>query len=63
MNRPNLNKIELKKVLQFKKGIIITMLTGQWDKILEKIYEENGILLEVNEEEIPIEAYQKRCEK
>jgi hypothetical protein len=63
MNRPNLNKIDLKKVLQFKKGIIITMLTGQWDKILEKIYEENGILLEVNEEEIPIEAYQKRCEK
>ena len=62
MNRPELNEISLQDALSFKPGGTITMSQGQWDSMLQFAYEDNWILLELNDDEIPIKAYRKpRC--
>lgn len=38
---------------------VITMSEGQWDALLATAYEEGWILLEVNDKEFPVRAYQK----
>jgi hypothetical protein len=38
---------------------IITMDTGQWDALLSAAYEQGWILLEVDDNEVPVRAYRK----
>jgi hypothetical protein len=40
-------------------GLVITMGEGQWDGILSAAYENGWILLELNDAEVPVRAYQK----
>ena len=65
MKRPVLNEISLDGIMQsFLTGkpgpcIVITMSRGQWDKLLEVAYNDGRILLELDENEIPIKAYRR----
>jgi hypothetical protein len=38
---------------------IMTMSSGQWDALLAAAYEDGWVLLEVDEHETPVKAYQK----
>lgn len=38
---------------------IITMGEGQWDSLLAAAYEQGWILLELNDNEMPVAAYRK----
>jgi hypothetical protein len=40
--------------------VIVTMSIGQWDALLAAAYETGCILLELNDDEVPIRAYRKR---
>lgn len=61
MERPILNKINLKNVNLSSPGeFFITMSVGQWDLFLQEGYEVYGAtLLELDDNEIPINAYKK----
>jgi hypothetical protein len=39
--------------------LVMTMSIGQWDAMLSVAYEQGWILLELDENEMPIKAYQK----
>jgi len=58
MKRPILKEISLEN-LNLKGQMVVTMNKGQWDMFLEKGYENGAILLEVDDNEIPIKAYKK----
>ncbi len=61
MNRPELNEISFPIDLGKPKAIV-TMSEGQWDSLLQIAYEEDWILLELDDNEIPVRAYRKpRC--
>ena len=62
--KPKLNEVDLQEALakingRVKGVIVITMSTGQWDIYLQGIYDMGGILIELNDYEFPIKAYQK----
>ena len=60
MIQPKLNKIPLEKALDIKGRVVIMMIDeGGWSSLLEVVYEDNGILIEVNEFGVPVRAYQK----
>ena len=64
MKRPKLKMMDLKKAIEEMLGggkpcCSITMSTGQWDNLLQISYDHGWILLEVNENEIPVAAYRK----
>jgi len=60
MQRPELNEIDLKIADMFKPGqIAITMSEGQWDYLLQEIYDNYGLLVELNDNEVPIHAFKK----
>jgi hypothetical protein len=59
MKRPVLDQVELNKAKTCK--LIITMSPGQWDALLQGVYDAGGVLIEI-EEEIPVRAYQKRMD-
>jgi len=42
-------------------SLTITMSIGQWDNVLKVSYEEGCILLELDDNEVPIRAYQKKA--
>ena len=66
MNRPDLNKIDLKfdtenlPHLSNPGLMMVTMSVGQWDTILQVAYDMGAILLELDDNEKPVAAYQKR---
>jgi hypothetical protein len=63
MKRPILNRVSLKDTLEGigkHKTAIITMSVGQWDGLLKSSYDRNMILLELNDDEMPVAAY-RRC--
>lgn len=64
MDLPCLNEIELKEVIKalgnkIEWAFIVTKSIGQWDELLSCSYDLGAILLEVNDDGIPINAYQK----
>lgn len=61
MKRPQLRKIPLADVLPLgtSPGVMATMSTGQWDSLLEALYREGVVLLELNRREVPVAAYQR----
>ena len=63
MNRPELNEIPLDDALAFWSGrTYMTMSVGQWDALLQLVYDDDWILLELDPDETPVRAYRKpRC--
>jgi hypothetical protein len=39
--------------------VFVTMSVGQWDGVLQGAYDACCVLLELNDEELPIRAYQR----
>lgn len=66
MKRPILNEIELDLpgIISRKKDFkfIITMSVDQWDGLLSVAYDRGHILLELDDDEKPIKAYQRKPE-
>ncbi len=64
MKRPELNEIPLHsaiaKLLDGGGGLAITMSPGQWDALLDEGYNRNALLLEIDQNEQPVKAYQRR---
>ena len=61
MERPKLNEIPLDYVRQKNSegGVaMITMSEGQWDTMLQGAYEAGFIVIELDENEKPIRAFQ-----
>lgn len=63
--KPILNEIPLQDAMQkiFGGGgrFIITMSPGQWDALLDEGYKRGALLLELDGNEMPARAYQKRA--
>lgn len=58
--RPRLQEIPLETVWPvLKPEVYVTMSPGQWDSLLNGFYDAGGILLEVDEEEKPLRAFQR----
>jgi len=58
--RPQLRQIPLSEALPLRPGrLTITLSEGQWDALLAACYEGGDILLELDENERPVAAYQK----
>ena len=64
MKRPELNEIPLREamagILGGGGGLIITMSVGQWDALLDEGYNRGALLLEIDQNEQPVKAYQRR---
>jgi len=65
MQRPKLNQIPIEKVWLVKEGLaqgFMTMSIDQWDYLLQLAYDDDWILLEVDDNEMVVKAYRKpRC--
>ena len=60
IRRPTvLNEIPLEGVFSSPQ-VIVTMSTGQWDKLLEAAYDSGAILLELDDSETPLKAYRRK---
>lgn len=57
--RPPLRAIPLAEGWLKAGEVTITMSTGQWDATLAASYEAGFVLLELDEEERPVAAYQR----
>ena len=60
MKRPVLNEVELESAKTCK--LIITMSPDQWDALLDEGYNCGALLLEIDQNEQPVRAYQRRIE-
>jgi len=58
MIRPLLNEIELGSLTAAE--VIVTMSKGQWDDLLEAAYNQGFILLELDDKERAVWAYQRK---
>lgn len=59
MKRPELHEIAISDAIN-RCIFTVTMSTGQWDGFLESAYNAGAALLELDENEMPVRAYQKR---
>lgn len=57
--RPTLRRIPLSDGWLKAGEVTVTMSTGQWDALLANAYEAGFILLELDDDERPVAAYQK----
>ena len=62
--RPELNKIPLEQAMttllnRQPPSCLITMSIGQWDMLLSEAYRRGWILLELDDAELPVAAYQQ----
>jgi hypothetical protein len=66
MKRPKLNEIPLRDamagILEGGGGLFVTMSPGQWDALLQAAYDKGATLLEIDDKEQPVRAYQRRIE-
>ena len=62
MKRPVLHEIPLDGGTILKRGLIVTMSIGQWDGLLAAAYDRGAVLLELDDNEMPIKAYQRKTE-
>lgn len=57
-DRSALRRIDLKDAI--RDGVVtVTMSVGQWDTMLSVFYEDGAVLLELDEHEQPVAAYQR----
>jgi hypothetical protein len=61
MKRPVLNETPLGGII-LKPGLFVTMSIGQWDDLLAAAYDTGATLLELDDDEMPIKAYQRKTE-
>lgn len=45
-----------------KPAVVVTMSEGQWDSFLGAAYAQGFILLELDDDEIPVRAYQQKSD-
>jgi hypothetical protein len=58
--RPTLRQIPLSEAVPLKSGeVTVTLSVGQWDAALETYYDQGCVLLELDDDEIPVRAYQR----
>jgi hypothetical protein len=58
--RPPLQRIPLADAMQLKPGTMtLTMSEGQWDTLLQVGYDQGFVLLELDEDEVPVAGYQR----
>lgn len=59
----HLNEMDIEEavtgMLNATGGLFITMSPGQWDTLLQSVYDRGGVLIELDENEIPVKAYQR----
>lgn len=56
----HLNVIPLSEAIPLRPGVCYcTMSRGQWDEVLQEVYDTGFTLLELDEQERPIQAYRK----
>lgn len=61
MKRPELHEIPISSALN--RGIFtVTMSVGQWDQFLQSAYDAGAALIELDRNETPVRAYQKRMD-
>jgi hypothetical protein len=61
MPRPKLNEIPLSSAVPIRQGTIsMTIDVGAWDKWIENAYNMGSVLIEMDQHERPIRAFQKR---
>ena len=61
MKRPELNEISISHA--FQRGCVtVTMSQGQWDSLLQASYDQGFVLVELDRNETPVRAYQKRMD-
>lgn len=59
MTRPKLRQIPLSTVDLLRPGALtVTMSTDQWDGLLSAMYRAGAVLLELDDDERPVAAYQ-----
>lgn len=61
MKRPDLNEIPISSAIS-KSCFTVTMSVGQWDQFLQSAYDAGASLLELDRNETPVRAYQKRMD-
>jgi hypothetical protein len=49
-------------ILEGGGGLFVTMSPGQWDALLSTAYDTGATLLEIDDKEQPVRAYQRRIE-
>ena len=60
MTRPALREIPLGEAVPLKAGTVtVTMSAGQWDGLLQAAYDGGFVLLELDDDELPVRAFQK----
>jgi hypothetical protein len=64
LDRPNLMPYSLAAAMAAMTGhrpgaLIITMSIGQWDTMLAVAYEQGWLLVELDDDEMPVRAYRK----
>ena len=61
MTRPPLRAVPLAELLPLgvRPGVVMTMSRWQWDATLAASYEAGFVLLELDDDEQPVAAYQK----
>jgi hypothetical protein len=66
MKQPKLNEIDLEGamagILRGGGGLCVTMSPGQWDALLDEAYRRGALLLEIDQNEQPVRAYQRLTE-
>ncbi len=61
MKRPELHEIPISSAIS-KSCFTVTMSVGQWDQFLQSAYDAGASLLELDRNETPVRAYQKRMD-
>lgn len=60
MKRPILSETPMGGIFD-KPQVIVTMSPGQWDGLLAAAYDRGAVLLELDDGEKPIRAYQRKA--
>ena len=58
MTRPKLTEVSMSQIKESR--MVITMSPGQWDALLDEGYNRGALLLEIDQSEQPVKAYQRR---
>jgi hypothetical protein len=60
MIRPLLNEVSLDKVMAIKgPHVTVNVDQGEWDWVRQSFYDQGLIIVELDEDETPVKAYQK----
>jgi hypothetical protein len=61
MKRPALDETPLGGII-LKPSVIVTMSIDQWDGLLAAAYDRGAVLLELDDDEMPIKAYRRKAD-